>query len=672
MVQEDLISFESFDTSPRTAVDSDMPIATASGSILLPLLHGQPSVDELLLISPNGIPNGTLLRSQEAGKSERTDGVASDSMDDRLAEESLSLLQTETPLFKSPVIPILLETALPSIQNQNQACNHEGPDAEPSLEQPSPGPSILPPASLTPLVDPIPYSSSVDDSRDRIDESKQPQSVLEIPQTPLRRSSRPRRSGTPHVFRFITEPEESSPEPFPNTQVAPSSAQTKKRRKGKERAVFPEEITSNSQDESPSRSRSLVPDAQEVEESSKEGRKRSKSREERRGKERDARKAAALYREVGSLSPDSIDLLTQLLPSSTTAPVLPALVLQSEPIAESHADTTVPQQPRDLVFPSSAFPRPQAPSTPGPGSPVRFQTPIRLSSPVRSNAPLNVKSTYSPYHPPPLFPSVLDDPTRSPARRIPIEKAITQGQISAQKATQLGMHGAVRAPVFTIRPTDSPARRVVATPSADTTAHIEGTRLGSPVRRMPVSRERSASVEPKPKFPSILSRKARERSDSAEDRQQNGSLSGPSLPFSSSGRVKKLPFPLVPSAVAARPNAIPEEEEKEHHPSSSMAASPMKASAASSAVRIPASSPVKSSLKQTTSRIPRIGAKPYARPAPITKANTIEKTRTAVSEMKQPSVVRKMDLTKVVSTKDATKVNFPGLSYSHVSNICAL
>lgn len=316
------------------------------------------------------------------------------------------------------------------------------------------------------------------------------------------------------------------------------------------------------------------------------------------------------YRELGSLSPTSTNLLTQLLPSPTrgTTPII-------DPEAHSSAGAIVAQTPASFESfrPLPLFPQISQP--PLPRTPIRSTSPVRFSSPVRAN-PLHSPGK------PRLQPAALDDPNRTPARRIPIDEAVTQGHISPQKAARLTADVG-RTPVFNIRPTDSPARRVYITeaPTPSGQKKWQGIRFGSPSRS--VSRQRSASIEPLPLVP--FSGKASDRVSSSQRplHLKDASIARPQTIGSSSGtsitthRLAKLPFPIVASRPQI-PSSISEEFEGEREVPEAQMSSPVKPPA-------PSSSPVKSGLKQTTSKIPR-GVKPYARP-PLSKPANKEKSK---------------------------------------------
>ncbi|KAF5365748.1 hypothetical protein D9758_003300 [Tetrapyrgos nigripes] len=245
-------------------------------------------------------------------------------------------------------------------------------------------------------------------------------------------------------------------------------------------------------------------------------------------------------RQLGSLSPGSVTLLNHLLPTTLTP-------LEENPAAEENIVSLSSGQP-----PRPAF-----------GAP-----PIRFSSPRRPNSPQKIR----------LRPNDLDDPNRTPARRVPISSNKVPENFFATGSSK-------STSIFKIAPTDSPARRV---PITGTDA-MEGTPskarlLGSPVRPL---FQRSRSAEPQPVVRSQLVPK--KRSDSVE-------------PVGVKGKEPTRSVRLLPAEKLMSQNSvstmIPEEiEPQEIAASENLPASPLKGS---------------SRLKQTTSRIPRM--KPYSRP----------------------------------------------------------
>lgn len=183
------------------------------------------------------------------------------------------------------------------------------------------------------------------------------------------------------------------------------------------------------------------------------------------------------------------------------------------------------------------------------------------------------------------------DVTRTPVRRVPIAPSPGQSGIRSFGGTSFKTQSLDD-------PNRSPVRRILVT-DVGSSPRKEG--------RNPAvfSRERSGSAELRPAFKTA-------RSASAEP-----VFSRPSKASSSfnSKATTTLPYPITP-----KPNAIPEEDE-DSLPSpikaraTSAPPSPLKARVTSAPPIVP-QTPVKSGLRQPTvsSRIPRMGAKPYARP----------------------------------------------------------
>ncbi|KAJ6547543.1 hypothetical protein B0H19DRAFT_998676 [Mycena capillaripes] len=510
-LQHDLISFDSFSTSVDLL--STQPIA--STSFIPPETHN-PSVDELLSSwSPSA--RDTPAASVSPPPSEVEGGSSKGKA--RASPESTPDTAEEQAVANALIFPDALDSA-PSLQAD------------------------------TPNVDPQPSDN-------------------DIPRTPLRRSTRPRRSTTPHAH-LVPLPSSDDESPA-RTHLTPSSALTKKkRRKGTEgnTAVVPE--TSNSQ----RGEADLLNGTSSMSEEDWEM-KRRRERGERKQAMANGTPRTLLQRQLGSLSPGSANLLTQLLPPSKPSPVRE----QDESL-----------QP---TFSFSVFPVVNPAHT----------TPVRMTSPIRTSPERRAKPR-SPNRIQFQAPS-LSDPNRTPARRIPVEQAVARGQISPQKGAQLLTNnldavGTIpRAPVFHIPPQDSPARRVnVAVPSADQ-GKWQGMRFGSPTRGR--SRERSGSVEPRPPWNGSGSNAG------PSDLGASASKLRSSPSRSSSAPLKKgnLPFPLTPSG-SDRPAPIPELDEKILSPNTD-------ATAPSPVLGVIKVS--RSNLKQPTSRIPRIGTKPYARPA---------------------------------------------------------
>ena len=234
---------------------------------------------------------------------------------------------------------------------------------------------------------------------------------------------------------------------------------------------------------------------------------------------------------------------------------------------------------------------------PRPKSPLRPFSPPKLAEGARTPArrvPLSqavAEGTYSPAKLPALFGGggalqpqqapafrrvALDDPTRSPAKRIPMSEAVPVPPPSPSKDKGKAV---LRSPV---RASSLPPREAGRGGSAEP-APLFG------------RRGRGASVEPV-SWPPALGRRPLFKKPASSD----GVMSGALEPRTT------LPYPLVqPQRL---PASIPEAEEPAARPT-----------ATNGDIRM-LSSPAKqgSSLRQPSagsgSKIPRIGAKPYARP----------------------------------------------------------
>ncbi|KAF5315694.1 hypothetical protein D9611_004677 [Ephemerocybe angulata] len=317
-----------------------------------------------------------------------------------------------------------------------------------------------------------------------------------------------------------------------------------------------------------------------------------------RVKERSRSRSPLVFsREVGSLSPTTANFLTDLIPSFTdTTPIQLTVepVPLSEPVASSQGMQT---------FSVFSAPPPEPPSTPK-----------RSTSPIRAIATTPLAS-----------PSKLQDPTATPARRITIERALETGQISPLKASQMGFTPNLKTPVPSMPQT--PARRVLiadkaaqAPPSAR-----QGLRFGSPVR--------GRSQEPG-QAPSTSTNANASTSSSTVPSFARPTMSTSAHNTASSsstfGRTSRLPYPLVAAEKPPSVTALGKEAAKQ--PPS-------------------ISSPIKSNLKQPTSRIPRIGAKPYTRPTAAAKPTVQKQAPLPPPPAVKPPVMRKVDLSKPSTTR---------------------
>ena len=260
-------------------------------------------------------------------------------------------------------------------------------------------------------------------------------------------------------------------------------------------------------------------------------------------------------RVLGSLSPKSTDLLSKLALTSTEEPNNFSIG-----VAEPSSDS----QPQ---FTFSMFPT--VPESVPPQTPSRPSGPIRFSSPTRATSPHKIR----------LQAVLPNNSMNTPARRIPIEQGIAQGHVSPQKAAQLGFKSDGTPLTFV----HTPARRVLVSEHSVTPVTRPGSiRLGSPQK----GKEREVSVEPSSRsFVSRRNEKETTPGPSSTETQTN----------SSTVRTERLPFPLVPS-----------------NPVSSMSSTTV---SDTSQCNLPQERPAneKSSLRLPTSKIPRIGIKPYTR-----------------------------------------------------------
>lgn len=444
--------------------------------------------------------------------------------------------------------------------------------------------------------------------RNEISEPAFPQPLLstanvnEAPQTP-RRS--PRRSATPQGRK----PELVTPDPMPipapqeTSRQSAEPTQTRKKWKGKAKATSPEGDATGGSKRNRDRSGSIedgwVELTAEVDLVTETEKARGKRRQDNKEKEE------LTNRELGSLSPDSANVLEQLWP-------IQAVVSKDQASGSEDTDGHVEATP-SLPLSTPIFP-PKSNPLPASAQRIAVGSPVRVASPSRGPLPLN-----------------LNDTARGNARRVPINQTVAQAA-SVQRQGYRDSHlkpgdhnlaASLRSPVFK-RPLGdsqrSPAKRV---PISDATSPTKGGMImphGSKSPARALSRDRSASVEPRPRIP-------RERSGSVEHHDVRAL--NPPLSANKSRNTAKLPFPLIatPRSAHDRPMPIPEESE-----------SPLPTLGSTSTVHALASgsSPIKSNLKQSsTSRIPRIGAKPYTRPTSGAKDKEI---KTSVAARKASTV----------------------------------
>ena len=295
------------------------------------------------------------------------------------------------------------------------------------------------------------------------------------------------------------------------------------------------------------------------------------------------RLSMSFNRVLGSLSPKSTDLLSKLALTSTEEPNNVRIG-----VGEPSSDSQPP-------FTFSMFPT--LPESVPPHTPSRPTGPIRFSSPTKPTSPHKIR----------LQTVVPNNPMNTPARRIPIEQAIAQGYVSPQKAAQLGFKPD-GTPLTSVQ---TPARRVlISEHSVNPVTRPVGIQFGSPSK----GKEREPSVEPSSR-PFVSRRNEKEKA--------TWSSSTETLAKSSTVQTEGLPFPLVPS-----------------NPASSMSSTTVPEICQRN---LPQEKPAnaKSSLRHPTSKIPRIGIKPYTRP-PILKS-TEKDSSTLPERTVNPSVVSLID-----------------------------
>lgn len=229
-----------------------------------------------------------------------------------------------------------------------------------------------------------------------------------------------------------------------------------------------------------------------------------------------------------------------------------------------------------------------------------------------------VQTSSRPSTPQPVSPSKPADLTRTPARRIPIAEAIVQGTFSPQKpfsavAGKLGIGqkvaaGRLNSPAFRRVPLDdptrTPARRVPiaeASSAANSPSKGDILSLNHPVSRGAFPRSRSVELQPP-----IIQSKGRSASLEPPSRAHPLSFAlrkkSSSQGESNTVELASLPFPIRPTASTSIPTIQEVGEEPELPRISSSPAKPTYA--------------LRQGSTSTESRIPRIGAKPYSRPTP--------------------------------------------------------
>lgn len=312
-------------------------------------------------------------------------------------------------------------------------------------------------------------------------------------------------------------------------------------------------------------------------------------------------------RELGSLSPVSEDVLHNLL--STTEAITTAPLNQIPALA-----SVIPanQQSRDRPSTPERRSSPEQPS--GTVAIHNVQRPPPERSPWRSHiANLGSPSKFG-------FTSSLHDPNRTPARRIPIREAIAQRSASPRKDCSSGPStGIFGGPVFA-RYTQDDRTRSPVRPPLDVAHHATVVSSGIARRTALASPGKVRGGSEEPQF-SRRNHLGRPFQRSASDSE-----------ISSPSKISPA-FPIRPAVDVSLPGTIQEEHETD---------SPIKSTQSNP--------PLKSVLRQPSSmagsRIPRIGAKPYARP------QEKEKQR---SKGKEP--VHKLLMTKRLTPSGTTLVS---------------
>ena len=352
----------------------------------------------------------------------------------------------------------------------------------------------------------------------------------EIIATPLRRSLRPRKS--------------MLPTPFSQTPTMAMDPPSIPRASVKEREAF----------------RGLKGDVDDSEPEREENRRSPSPSVLQNRQQSPDKQLPSFHRELGSLSPASTNVLSKLA--------------FNIPVDSNGAEETTPRRSslEPPTFSFSVF-TPRGEAAGDVSTPVRSDGPQRVSSPPKAeNSPKKFR----------LQMPIPNDAPTTPARRIPIEQAIAQGQLSPEKAAQLGFKASVN-PGPSSASVSTPARRILVTdksphPVAKTSATL---RYGSPTKQLGSRRERL--VEPSQQ---TISLKGKGKAKAVSPAPQE---------VTSTIKPGKLPFPIVAAA-----------------PSTHSSSEPHQAVDQIPSTKLP-SSPAKSTLKHVTSRIPRINSKPYAR-----------------------------------------------------------
>ncbi|PIL23926.1 hypothetical protein GSI_13677 [Ganoderma sinense ZZ0214-1] len=376
-------------------------------------------------------------------------------------------------------------------------------------------------------------------------------------------------------------------------------------------------------------------------------------------------------RELGSLSPMSTAVLSQLFAnvaagslsgSSTQLPPQDDGAPRPEGV-RAPTPSTPPQQTPAFIFPKLGPNEDPAPGAQRPRSPLRPFSPSKFGEGSRTPArrvPIAqavAEGTYSPNKLPaafgaprltttpgsPVFKKVaLDDPLRSPAKRVPMSEAVPVPPPSPGKTLDKGKGRAIP-------------------------------RLQSPVRASsvpPRDRERSTSVEPQP-F------RKRERGASAEPTSRPPALgrrpqfqkpaSSDGVPGAASKPHSGLPFPFVPGQQQRVPS-IPEGYEPVSSPTRPIPRVAVGTGSRGTSAAVASPAKQGSSLRQPSagagSKIPRIGAKPYARPRSGTSAEAPSKFPLLTKGSLTSSKTKPLRIVQVRSSSESSSDEGPATSNS--------
>lgn len=455
-------------------------------------------------------------------------------------------------------------------------------------------------------------------------------SLAPAPQTPLRRSTRPRRSVSPYVHPTATPSKaERVPSPNPKVQIGPAR---RKRVRTKDQDV-PQEL-SDSMDAVYVDSHVPMEDIQHTPDTALLDFLATPALDDIRSEaseEKEKRRESPLKDlPLRPLSPTSTNLLMQLLPSSSPKPDTGSTAL-----AEAQHDNNRP---------------PDAPSTPPPDNVTATLPPFCLEdqAPERPVTPMREDVS-----------SHLRDVGRTPARRVPISEAIAQGTVSPVKAPVFFAPSQVNAtnstlglPVFKSRAPEeilrSPAKRV---PVADTMSSLQSpakpaTRPASPTKS---SHVRSMSEDPiQPIVPKFR------RSVSVEPVRPSPSILRPGELFRRPVSVqaatsKNSQYSTEPSSLAVPlniPQPIQETDEAEPQQPSQPAQAKTDISKPPSGLRPPSS--------RADSKIPRPGVKPYTRP---TSTSTSKPIPRAVPSLPKKTLPGASSISDAASTPAPTVVS---------------